>query len=71
MRVAARDHQTGKRRLQGGICNIVRADVSLDVMDADQRNIRRVAESLGEGGADQQRADQTGPVCHGHGIQIA
>ena len=70
MGVASRNNQTGKGRLQGRLGNIVGTDVSLYMMDSDQRDPCRKAQSLGGRDADEQGAHQTGTVGHGDGIHF-
>ena len=49
-------------RFQCGVLDIVRADMSQQVMHADQRNIFGESHRLGGRHADQQRADQSRSV---------
>ena len=70
MRVSAGDYQAGKRRLQCRFRDIIRADMSLDMVHTDQRYSGREAQSLGGGDTDQQGTDQSGPIGDRDGIQI-
>ena len=45
-------------------------DVPFDVVDTDQRQIRRQGQGLARGKAHQQRSDQTGASGHGHPVQV-
>ena len=61
---------TGKRRLQSRLSDVVGTDVSLYMMDSDQRDPCRKAQSLGGRDADEQGTHQTGTVGHGDGIHF-
>ena len=49
---------------------IVGADVSLDVVDGDQRLVKGIGKSLGAAHARQQRTHQPGAVGHGDGVNV-
>ncbi len=78
LRVAAADHQAeeregrlgGQRLARPGIGQPVGVDVALDVVHADQRQVVRDAQRLGEVHADQQRADQAGAAGHRHRVEV-
>ena len=71
MGVAAGYDQAHKRRLQIRRRDIVGADMSFDMMDADQGNPGPEAQGLGRGHADQQRAYQAGAIGDRDGIHFA
>ena len=70
-RVAAGHHQTQKRRLQLRIGDVIGGDMSPDVVNRDQGFPQCQRRRLGEVHAHQHRADQTGGIGHGHGIDVA
>ena len=70
MGVAAGDNEAGKGRFQRRLRDIVGADMSLDVVDTDQGDPGRKAQSLGGGDTDQEGADQAGPVGDGDGVHL-
>ena len=71
MAVPAAGHQADKGRGQLRMRKVIGADVPLDVIDRNQRLIRRIGQCLGAAHARQQRAYQTGTVGDADGVHIA
>ena len=71
MAVPAAGHQADKGRGQLRMRKVIGADVPLDVIDRNQRLIRRIGQRLGAAHARQQRAYQTGAVGDADGVHIA
>ena len=66
-----RERRLGREWLDAGeIGQPVGIDVALDVIDRHERQVMGRRHRLGDADADQQRADQAGPVGDGHRIEI-
>ena len=70
-RVSARHEQRGERRHGVRVLERRREQVPFHVMHADERRARPVRERLAERHADEQRADESRPVCDGDGVDVA
>jgi len=70
-RMAARDEQRDERRGELGILDRGREQVSLHVMHADQPALTSVGEGLRVDDTHEERAHETRPLRHGHGIHRA
>ena len=69
--VAARHEQHDERQLERRLLEQRRVEVGLEVVDGDERHVPGQRQGLGRGHADEQRADQAGPVGGGHGVDVA
>ena len=70
VRMPAACDKADERRLQIGVRDIVGADMPLDVVNRNQRQVRAVGQRLGAADAYQQCADQAGTVGNGDCVQI-
>ena len=68
--MTAGNHQAQKRRLKLRSCNIICADMSLDVMHPDKRNSARKADCLCFRHSDKKRSYQSRTIGHRNCIQI-
>ena len=68
--VPAAHHQAQKRRLQVRRGQEVGADMSLDMVDGDERQARGIAQSLHAVDAGEQRAHQPRAIGHGQRVHI-
>ena len=69
--MAAGHHQMQRGKLEILAIEQAGIRVRLDMVDADQRYLQGEGQRLGDGQADQDRAQQTRPVGHRDPIQIA
>ena len=70
-RVAARDGQAHKRRLQLRVGDVVCRDVAADMVHRNERHAERERGGLGKVHADKQRADEPRRARDGHGVDVA
>jgi hypothetical protein len=68
-RMAAGDEQRDVRQRDRAL-ELHRQEVALEMVDADERQLPRVGDGLGRAQADEQRADQSGTVGGGDGIDL-
>ena len=69
-RVPAAREQAEERRLERIGLEVERRDVALEVVDGDERQPARPGERLRRGEADEQRADEPGPLGDGDSLDV-
>ena len=69
-RVSTRDHQDDGGEWYGAVLDHQLLDVPGQVMDRNQRHIKRGRDRLPECHADQERPDEPGALGHGDGITV-
>ena len=67
-RVAARDEETQHGKGDARILEEAGLEVGLEVVDAEERLLVVIRQTLGKGQPDEERADEPGPL--GHGVEI-
>ena len=70
MGMSSGHNKAQKRRFQVRMFDIIRRNMSLDMVHADQRQIPRIRDRFRFGNSDKQRADQSRTVSHSDRINI-
>ena len=68
--MAAAREQADERRLERVRLEVQRGDVTLQVVDRDERQAARPGERLRRGEADEQRADEAGAARDGDAVDV-
>ena len=68
--MTTRYDQTGKRRLELLVFDIVRTDMALDMVDTDQRFFQRIGECLRFRYTDEQGTDEARTIGYRDGIVL-